>query len=228
MTMPGHCVLYRFRVEPAREAQFVEAWALLTVRLRVLHGALGSRLHRGPDDVWYAYAQWLSAEARAAAFAGPPVDAAALERMRAAVVERLPEVVLDPVADYLVLPTVMTSPPPAPWRLEYADGSANHYLFACDDGAVVAFSYTPVTRAQSSSGLHDGGPPRQATLAADEPAVRAVWLQVEALLAASVAGTARAKGTGALTVTTDRVRSAVVARGPGLAVLDHLLAALGT
>ncbi len=248
MAMPGHCVLYRFRVDPDREDQFMAAWATITIRLRVERGALGSRLHRGPDGLWFAYAQWPSAEARAAAFAGPPIDEAARDQMRAAVVESLSEIVLDPVADYLALPaSTSTSPPPAPWRLDYADGSGNHYLLtadaaraadAADPGDVadaadaadspVTLVYTPVTRAQSSSGLYDGGPPRHAVLAATDPGLAVVWLQVLFLLDTAVADTARAKGTGLLTVTTTATRTAVLARGPGLATLDHLLATLAT
>ncbi|MGH8273935.1 MAG: hypothetical protein ACRES9_06740 [Gammaproteobacteria bacterium] len=52
--------------------------------------------------MWYSYAQWPSAQAREKAFAEGPVDAQAGEQMQAAIVERLPEVVLDPVADYIV------------------------------------------------------------------------------------------------------------------------------
>ena len=66
-------------------------------------GSLGSRLHRGPDDVWYGYAQWPSAEARATAFADP-IASGARERMREAIEESLPDIELDPVSDYLVLP----------------------------------------------------------------------------------------------------------------------------
>lgn len=103
MSVPGHCVLYRFRLKPGREADFVEAWAAVTRKLRDERGGLGSRLHRGPDGVWYAYAQWPSAEARAHAFEQPPVDAEASARMREATLEQLPEIVLEPVADELIL-----------------------------------------------------------------------------------------------------------------------------
>lgn len=99
--MPGFAVIYRWRLKPGMEAQFVEAWSRIT-ELYVAHrGGLGSRLHKGPDGIWYAYAQWASAEARTAAFAGPSLDADAAARMRAAIAESFDEIVLQPVADLL-------------------------------------------------------------------------------------------------------------------------------
>lgn len=93
-------VLYRWRVRPEASASFVAAWTRITERLHRDHGSLGSRLHRGDDGLWYAYAQWPSAEHRARAFAATPhgADAAAIE---AAVLERLPEVRLEPIAGFL-------------------------------------------------------------------------------------------------------------------------------
>lgn len=104
MTAPAHCVLYRFRIKSGMETQFIEAWSAITLKLCDQRGGLGSRLHKGADGVWYAYAQWPSAQARQVAFAGPPVDAEAAARMRDAIEESFPEIVLDPVADLLVLP----------------------------------------------------------------------------------------------------------------------------
>jgi heme-degrading monooxygenase HmoA len=100
---PGFVVLYRWRVHATNEDAFVEAWSRITERLLRTGGSLGSRLHRGSDGLWYGYAQWPSAEARQRAFAQPP-DAAASARMREAIAESLPEVVLESVSDYLVLP----------------------------------------------------------------------------------------------------------------------------
>ena len=101
MTTPGHCVLYRFRVKGGMEDQFIEAWSTITLNLRDQRGGLGSRLHKGADGIWYAYAQWPSAEVRSAAFNEPHVDPAASRRMRDATEESFPEIVLDPVADLL-------------------------------------------------------------------------------------------------------------------------------
>ncbi len=98
----GFAVIYRVRLHPGMEAQYVSAWSTLTKRLRAERGGLGSRLHRGPEDIWYAYAQWPSAEARTRAFGLGTVDAEAERLMDEAIAERLPEIVLEPVANYLL------------------------------------------------------------------------------------------------------------------------------
>ena len=100
--MPGFAVIYRWRLKPGLEAQFVQAWSRITELYLAHRGGLGSRLHRGPDGLWYGYAQWPSAEARTAAFAAEPLDTEALNRMRDAVLESFEEIALEPVADYLV------------------------------------------------------------------------------------------------------------------------------
>ena len=86
------------------EASFVEAWSRISALLLEHKGSLGSRLHRGTDGLWYSYAQWPSAEARERAFSSGAVDAQAAEQMRAAAAESFPEVVLESVADFMVLP----------------------------------------------------------------------------------------------------------------------------
>lgn len=98
---PAFCVLYRWRLHPGSEQAFIDAWSRVTLLLLTERGALGSRLHRGPDDIWYGYAQWPSAEARAEALGRPPVDAEVWGRMRSCIAESLPELILEPVADFL-------------------------------------------------------------------------------------------------------------------------------
>lgn len=97
-------VLYRWRLHEGKEQQFIRAWSRVSDLYLRHRGSLGSRLHRGPDGIWYSYAQWPSAQARDAAFAGPRLDESASQDMRAAVAESFPEIVLEPVADYLRLP----------------------------------------------------------------------------------------------------------------------------
>jgi len=65
-------VLYRWRIKPNYEKQFVESWSEITEYFVKNFGALGSRLHRGDDGIWYAYAQWLSAQQRKQAFENIP------------------------------------------------------------------------------------------------------------------------------------------------------------
>jgi heme-degrading monooxygenase HmoA len=93
-------VLYRWRIDPSREASFIEAWREVTRHLRSRHGSLGSRLHRGDDGWHHAYARWPSEAARAAAFdADHPELEDAQEAMRAAVVESRPPALLRVVAE---------------------------------------------------------------------------------------------------------------------------------
>lgn len=94
-------VLYRWKLHSGSEKSFVQAWSRVSDLLRS-RGSLGSRLHQGSDGLWYSYAQWPSADAREKAFARGSVDALAGEQMNAAIAERLPEIILQPVADYLV------------------------------------------------------------------------------------------------------------------------------
>ena len=101
---PGFTVLYRWRLRPGMEASFIEAWSQVSHELR-LRGSLGSRLHRGPEGVWYSYAQWPSAAQRSLAFAAPPGNPAASAAMQEAIAESLPEIVLESVSDLLVLPS---------------------------------------------------------------------------------------------------------------------------
>ena len=101
---PGFAVLYRWRLHEDKVQQFIAAWSTVSARLLEEGGSLGSRLHRGPDGVWYSYAQWPSAEARKLAFAVPAPDPKPGAAMREAIAEELPEVVLESVSDFMVLP----------------------------------------------------------------------------------------------------------------------------
>lgn len=92
-------VLYRWKLQAGAEDTFVAAWSRLTELLKA-RGSLGSRLHCGPDGIWYGYAQWSSAQARQAAFA-EDLDPAAAALMRSAIAESFPEISLQVVADYL-------------------------------------------------------------------------------------------------------------------------------
>jgi len=97
---PGFAVLYRWRLRAGMETSFIEAWSTASQELRA-RGSLGSRLHRGPEGVWYSYAQWPNAAARTKAFAHPLTSAEASAAMQAAVAESLPEIVLESVSDFL-------------------------------------------------------------------------------------------------------------------------------
>ena len=100
---PGFAVLYRWRLHPGAEERFVQAWVEVTRLLLKERGSLGSRLHRGDDNVWYSYAQWPSEQMRETSMALPPVSATARETMRGCIAEELPEVVLRSVSDFMVI-----------------------------------------------------------------------------------------------------------------------------
>ncbi len=96
-------VLYRWRIKPEMEQQFIKSWSEVTDYYRKNYDSPGSRLHRGSDGLFYAYAQWQSAEQRANAFANENAEISnAATKMREAIEEGFPEVVLEGIADYLV------------------------------------------------------------------------------------------------------------------------------
>ena len=101
MSHPGLVVLYRWKLKSGYETQFQNAWTEVT-RALLAKGSLGSRLHHGDDDTWYAYAQWPSADVRQTAFESPSNVDDAIERMNDAIVEYFPETVLEVVADLLL------------------------------------------------------------------------------------------------------------------------------
>lgn len=96
-------VIYRWRIKPELEHQFVESWSEITEYLLGNFNALGSRLHRGSDGLWYAYAQWRTLEERDLAFQNMP-KMPAREKMIQTIEERFPEIKLETISDYLILP----------------------------------------------------------------------------------------------------------------------------
>ncbi|MDQ3748369.1 MAG: antibiotic biosynthesis monooxygenase [Acidobacteriota bacterium] len=98
-------VLYRWRVRPNLEQQFVENWSARTAYLREKYDSLGSRLHRGSDGIWYSYAQWKSAEQREQAFnAESNTVSKTSQKFQEAIEESFPEIQLEVISDYLILP----------------------------------------------------------------------------------------------------------------------------
>ena len=95
------CAVYRFEVRKDMEGQFTLAWRKLTELIYRHKGSLGSRLHRGSDGVFVAYAQWPTRKLWESP-GGLPVEADAVrEQMKAAClsIEALHE--LDVVDDLL-------------------------------------------------------------------------------------------------------------------------------
>ena len=96
-------VLYRWRIKPEKETQFIKAWAEVTDYFRQNWDSLGSRLHRGNDGLFYGYAQWKSASDRENAFANA-IKLEASELMKDAIAESFEPIILEKLADFLVLP----------------------------------------------------------------------------------------------------------------------------
>lgn len=98
---PAFCAIYRWRLHPGSEETFVQAWSRITQLLLTERGSLGSRLHRGPDNIWYSYTQWPTAEAKADGLARKSVDPEAWQQLRESIAESLPELILEPILDFL-------------------------------------------------------------------------------------------------------------------------------
>ena len=93
-------VLYRSKVKPGMEQQFEQGWRHLTIAIREQCGSYGSRLHRGDDGIYYAYAMWPSSQARDdCAAAGLHLAPEAANAMHDAIQEDLPEIRMNLVID---------------------------------------------------------------------------------------------------------------------------------
>jgi heme-degrading monooxygenase HmoA len=95
-------ILYSWRIKPNKEQQFIESWSQVTEFLRDKRGSLGSRLHRGNNDLFYGYAQWKSDEERQNAFQNSTEISESIEKMRDSIEETLPEIMLEPISDFLI------------------------------------------------------------------------------------------------------------------------------
>ncbi len=95
-------ILYSWKIKPDLEEQFVESWSEVTEYYVKNFDSLGSRLHKGSDGKFYAYAQWKSAEQRENAFANSP-DLPASKKMTEAIEERFEPIEFEILEDYLKL-----------------------------------------------------------------------------------------------------------------------------
>lgn len=53
-------IIYKWKLHPDSEKRFLDAWSEMTKLVHIRHGSLGSRLHRGDENEYFAYAQWPS------------------------------------------------------------------------------------------------------------------------------------------------------------------------
>lgn len=99
----GFMVIYRWRLNPGKEQQFLDCWTRNTPIIAERCGGLGSRLHRAEDGTWLAYAQWPDRATWERSYAVPDWRTEAEGRRSAeAVAETFPRILLEPVADLLV------------------------------------------------------------------------------------------------------------------------------
>ncbi|KGI78571.1 antibiotic biosynthesis monooxygenase family protein [Oleiagrimonas soli] len=99
----GFVVIYRWRLKPGFEADFIANWQRITDAARA-EGSGGSSLFRAEDGSYVAIARWPSRAARKAFFdrfdARADAQGAAMQaRAEAAVLERLPALEMDALID---------------------------------------------------------------------------------------------------------------------------------
>ncbi len=97
--------VYRWRLRPGMEAQFVDGWERVTRSIYARCGSYGSRLHRCQDRTWLAYARWPDAATRDAC---EHDEQEGRRLMREAVAEDYEDVLGEIVSDLLVEPASST------------------------------------------------------------------------------------------------------------------------
>jgi heme-degrading monooxygenase HmoA len=93
--------IYRWRLKPGMESQFVDGWERVTREIHKVCGSYGSRLHRCDDGTWLAYARWPDAATRDACEHG---ETEGRRLMREAVAEDFDDILCDLVTDLLQEP----------------------------------------------------------------------------------------------------------------------------
>lgn len=101
-------IIYRWRLHPDKEQQFIDVWSRNTPLIIEKCGGLGSRLHKAEDGTWLAYAQWPDKATWERSYSVPNWDEEGGKIMEDAIIERLPRILLNPVADFLIPSTVKT------------------------------------------------------------------------------------------------------------------------
>lgn len=94
-------VIYRWRLHPEREGDFVANWQRITLG-GLAGGSGGSSLFRNAQSLWVAIARWPSREARDDFFGrldGSDAESEMGKLARLAVIERLPDEELDCMLD---------------------------------------------------------------------------------------------------------------------------------
>ncbi len=98
--------IYRWRLRPGMEAQFIEGWERVTRAIHERCGSYGSRLHRCSDGTWLAYARWPDAAVRDAC---EHDEHEGRRLMREAVAEDFDDVIGEIILDLLEEPAAPSS-----------------------------------------------------------------------------------------------------------------------
>lgn len=96
-----YAVIYRWRLRPNAEGQFVDGWERVTRAIHAACGSFGSRLHRAGEGTWVAYARWPDLATRQACSYDEPVGE---QLMADAVAHRYEETTMEIVSDLLTEP----------------------------------------------------------------------------------------------------------------------------
>ena len=99
----GFVVIYRWRLHPGKEQQFIDSWTRNTPQIIQRCGGLGSRLHRADDGSWLAYAQWPDRSTWERSYSVPDWESEAARQLsKEAVAETFPRILLEPQQDFLM------------------------------------------------------------------------------------------------------------------------------
>ena len=97
-------VIYRWRVKPETESDFLRTWHVRTEKIRVARGSYGSRLHREPDGTYCAIALWPSRGAWEAKEPPLPDDADDAKAFFASIEHSLPPLTMESIDDLWAQP----------------------------------------------------------------------------------------------------------------------------
>jgi quinol monooxygenase YgiN len=100
-------VIYKFKIHPEKEDDFVQSWSDLTEFIKTHEGGLGSRLHKSDPLNFYAYAQWQTKETWEKS--GDKLTQEALDTkkiMRQCCEDISTEISMEMVKDLLINPTI--------------------------------------------------------------------------------------------------------------------------
>lgn len=84
--------IYRWRVRPGQDQDFVRGWYLTSTTVRERFGAIGSRLHRTADGLYVSYGRWKAREDRDPYLVDLAVHPQGFKLMQGAIAEESPPI----------------------------------------------------------------------------------------------------------------------------------------